>query len=179
MKKYIFILLAMISFWSCDHEDRSIDTSVLPLATSTGADTFGCLVDGWVYVGGRYLGSSWGWGWSGNYTVWPHDSFVYYEKSEKHDNADILLVSVDVKPGINVDFTIIHPQEGKPSTITSVRFDGDELDDGTAFITRFDTKRKIISGTFGNGNLLTNGRFDVHYSIGEDINTNPDEGTYE
>lgn len=54
MKKYILILFSIISFWSCT-EDESIDITVLPSATTTGANTFGCLMDGWIYVGGRYL----------------------------------------------------------------------------------------------------------------------------
>ena len=56
MKKYILILFSIISFWSCkETENESIDITVLPSATTTGANTFGCLMDGWVYVGGRYL----------------------------------------------------------------------------------------------------------------------------
>lgn len=54
MKKYILILFSIISFWSCT-EDESIDITVLPSVTTTGANTFGCLMDGWIYVGGRYL----------------------------------------------------------------------------------------------------------------------------
>ena len=49
MKKYILILFSIISFWSCT-EDESIDITVLPSVTSTGANTFGCLMDGWIYV---------------------------------------------------------------------------------------------------------------------------------
>lgn len=164
MKKYLLILLSIFSFWSCETEDESIDISILPTATSTGANTFGCLVDGWVYVGGRYLG------WNHS-TPWTHDSFVYYQENENPEEPEgnyILNVSVIVKPAINVSFKIQNPQEGKESAITSVKFDGEELQDGTATITRFDTKRKIISGTFGNGERLTNGRFDVQYATDED-----------
>lgn len=185
MKKYLLILFSIISFCSCGSEDETIDISVLPDVTSTGANTFGCLVDGWVYVGGRYRG----WNYS---DPWTHDSFVYYKEIERPEGNDgsestesgvvtistehpeqsevsyILNVSVSVKPAINVSFKIQNPQEGKESAITSVKFDGEELQDGTATITRFDTKRKIISGTFGNGERLTNGRFDVQYATNED-----------
>ena len=41
MKKYILILFSIISFWSCT-EDESIDITVLPSVTTTGANTFGC-----------------------------------------------------------------------------------------------------------------------------------------
>ena len=117
MKKYILILFSIISLWSCkETEDESIDITVLPSATTTGANTFGCLMDGWIYVGGRYLN------WGHSY-VWTYDSFHYY-----------------------------------------IEFGREELEDGTAFISRFDTEMKIISVTFGNGKRLTNGRFDIHYT---------------
>ena len=132
MKKYILILFSIISFWSCkETENESIDITVLPSATTTGANTFGCLMDGWVYVGGRYLN------WGHSY-VWTYDSFYYYTEEDK------LSVNVSVKPGINLSFTILSPQEGKESTITDIEFGREELEDGTAFISRFDTEMKII-----------------------------------
>lgn len=158
MKKYILILFSIISFWSC-LEDESVDITVLPSATTTGANTFGCLVDGWIYVGGRYLG----WGHS---NIWTYDSFHYYAEEDK------LSVNVSVKPDIKIHFTILSPQEGKESMITDIRFGEEELEDGTAFISRFDTKTKIISVTFGNDNRLTNGRFDIHYTAHDSNNDN-------
>lgn len=116
MKKSILILLTILSFWSC-MEDDTVDITVLPSATTTGADTFGCLVDGWIYVGGRYLG----WGHS---NTWTHDSFRYNEEEDK------LSVSVTVKPAISIYFTLLSPKEGKESVITDVRFEGEELEDG-------------------------------------------------
>lgn len=153
MKKYILILCTIIGFCSC-LEDDTVDTTALPLATTTGANTFGCLVDGWVYVGGRYLG----WGHS---DVWTHDSF-HYDKEE-----DKLFVSVSVKPDFSIRFTISAPKEGGECTITDVKFGEEELKDGTATISHFDPKMKIISATFGNGKRLTNGRFDIHYTASE------------
>lgn len=151
MKKYIFILFSIISFWSCT-EDNTVDITVLPSATTTGADTFGCLVDGWIYVGGRYLG----WGHS---NIWTHDSFFYNEEEDK------LYVSVSVKPEISIRFTMLSPKEGEESPVTDIQFEGEKLEDGTAFVSRFDTQTRVISATFGNGKSLTNGRFDIHYAI--------------
>lgn len=158
MKKYILILFCIVNFWSC-MEDNTVDITVLPSATTTGDNTFGCLVDGWVYVGGRYL--EWG-----HSRIWTYDSFFYYEIDE--EKKDKLFVIVSVKEDKNISFTIISPQEGKESAITDVRFGQEELDDGTAFIHRFDPKERIISATFGNSNRLTNGRFDVHYTTDAD-----------
>ncbi|GAE19838.1 hypothetical protein JCM6294_2946 [Bacteroides pyogenes DSM 20611 = JCM 6294] len=39
------------------------------------------------------------------------------------------------------------------------------LKDGTAHITRFDLKKKIVSGTFENNDRLTKGRFDTYFEI--------------
>lgn len=100
--------------------NESIDITVLPSATTTGTNTFGCLMDGWIYVGGRYLN------WGHSY-VWTYDSFHYYPEENK------LSVNVSVKPDINIHFAILSPQEGKESTITDIRFRGEELEDGTAF----------------------------------------------
>ena len=94
MKKYILILFSIISFWSCT-EDESIDITVLPSVTTTGANTFGCLMDGWIYVGGRYLN------WGHSY-VWTYDSFHYYPEEDK------LSVNVSVKPDINIHFIIFY-----------------------------------------------------------------------
>ena len=105
----------------------------------------------WIYVGGRYLN------WGHSY-VWTYDSFHYYPEEDK------LSVNVSVKPDINIHFIILSPQEGKEATLTDIRFRGEELEDGTAFISHFDPELNIISATFGNGKRLTNGRFDIHYT---------------
>ena len=155
MKKYLFILLSVLCLGSCS-EDTSVDITVMPPPTTTGANTFGCLIDGWVYVGGRY--NTWN-----DYNEWTPHSFRYYE-DENDDSLSKLTASVSVKPTIQITFTIVSPQEGKEVAVTNLRMEDDELEDGTAFISRFDKKTRIISGTFGNEGRLTNGRFDVHYS---------------
>lgn len=151
MKKYLFILLVTICLGSCS-ENTTIDTTVMPPVTTTGANTFGCLIDGWIYVGGRYNNSS-------ESNDWTPKSFQFHESDNK------LTGNISVKPSINISFTILSPQEGKEAVITDLRFEDDGLEDGTVLINRFDTKARIISGTFGNNDRLTNGRFDVHYSI--------------
>lgn len=149
MKKYLLILLSVICLGSCA-EDTSIDVTVMPPATTTGANTFGCLVDGWVYVGGRYNNKDFG--------GWAAKSFLYNEKEDK------LTGYISVTFDYNISFTILSPQEGKNAVLTDLQFNNDKQEDGIVFISRFDKKDKIISGTFGNENRITNGRFDVHYS---------------
>ena len=52
MKKFLFLLL-ILACASCS-EDTSIDPTLMPEATSEGRNTFGCLLDGWVYTSGRF-----------------------------------------------------------------------------------------------------------------------------
>ena len=54
-KKLLSLLLPLtfLCFASCE-EDESVDPSLMPAATTVGANTFGCLIDGWVYTSGRF-----------------------------------------------------------------------------------------------------------------------------
>ena len=51
MIKYLStIVLTVALCCACDGEDFSADPTLMPPATQTGANTFGCLIDGWVYT---------------------------------------------------------------------------------------------------------------------------------
>ena len=54
IKYLITIILTVALCCACDGEDFSADPTLMPPATQTGANTFGCLIDGWVYTGQRY-----------------------------------------------------------------------------------------------------------------------------
>ena len=54
IKYLITIVLTIALCCACDGEDFSADPTLMPPATQTGANTFGCLIDGWVYTGQRY-----------------------------------------------------------------------------------------------------------------------------
>ena len=52
MIKYLStIVLTVALCCACDGEDFSADPTLMPPATQTGANTFGCLIDGWVWTG--------------------------------------------------------------------------------------------------------------------------------
>lgn len=151
IRKYILILLSAIFCLGCE-EDRTVDTTVMPEISNIGADTFGCLIDGWLYVGGRYgaffLSIP-----TKEYSI----SFCYNEYTKVMDVK--VLTSWDRA----IRFTIQSPKEGEESIFSNVRFGNQELEDGTVQITRFDKQRQIISGTFSGGRI-THGRFDTHYT---------------
>ena len=48
MRHLLFICLLLFCV-ACE-ENESVDPTIMPEATTTGANTFGCLVDGWVYT---------------------------------------------------------------------------------------------------------------------------------
>jgi hypothetical protein len=152
MKKQFILFLSLFIFATCD-ENKYVDVTVMPDETTVGAETFGCVKDGWLYVGGRYF--EW-------MLFWGHSSIeCNYLKSREE-----LSLSIEVKRGLFIRFIIDNPETGKESPITKVFFGGEELPDGTATITRFDLEHRIISGRFEDGRI-THGRFDIKFGIRE------------
>lgn len=170
MKKYLIILLFAALFTACN-EDKTVDVSVMPQETTIGAQTFGCLVDGWLYVGGRF---------SDEYhnlvaDRFPSINFKYYPSNETMD------VVVKVEESGYIMFTINNPRDPSdsnlalpllPCTFTNAKFtqsrnttEGRDLGDGMVEITRFDQTEGIISGRFESINKkpVSHGQFDVKY----------------
>lgn len=164
MKYLITTLLTVVLCCSCDREDFSVDPTLMPPATQTGANTFGCLIDGWVYTGQRY----------------DSDHKAIYYPSTEETGKPLVDIRVRVDAYASISFRIIDPKE-KNITIYSVSEatdddrtiytdatfqDGDnpeeKLEDGTVNVTRFDINNRIISGTF-EGGRMTEGRFDLRF----------------
>lgn len=155
LKKQYLLLLTILCCLGCDEEeDATVDITVMPTATTIGANTFGCLIDGWIYVGGRY--SYTGGHWWFDYEKAPSIAFVYNKTSGNIE------AGVQVKRDVFIRFTIASPQEGEKVDFTNTRFNGEKLKEGKATITRFDQEKQIISGTF-EGGRIEQGRFDVRY----------------
>jgi len=168
MKKYAIVRLRSLTaillfaalFMACN-EDKTIDVTVMPEETTVGAQTFGCLIDGWIYVGGRF---------SDEYHNLSADRFpsINFNKSN-----DVIKVKVKVEESGYIAFTINNiPSQSTNSascTFTNAIFlqgfyatEGKDLGSGTVNITRYDTTEGIISGRFS-GNIIKEGRFDVKY----------------
>lgn len=61
MKKAFYFLLMMLAALACDRNTSNTDQSSpdqLPAATQTGANTFGCKVNGIVFVPNKAIGST-------------------------------------------------------------------------------------------------------------------------
>lgn len=91
MRHLLFICLLLFCV-ACE-ENESVDPTIMPEATTTGANTFGCLVDGWVYTSGR----------------WGMPSAEYLEREE----GSSVTVSAQVGLGSYIRFTIADPKEGE------------------------------------------------------------------
>lgn len=138
--KYLVLICALFLCIACE-ENRSVDPTIMPQATTTGENTFGCLMDGWVYVSGR-------WG----------TPTTTYSKQEGDTYNMTISAEVDLKSYIT--FTILNPKQGETVDYTEASFDTQSLEDGKVHITRM--SNGIISGTF-EGTRMVKGRFDLKY----------------
>lgn len=148
MNKYILtLLITLFTFCSCT-EDPSIDPSIMPPATTEGADAFGCLIDGWVYTGGRYGKPTAGY-LQGNEDEEESIRITAYTDSDEYISFRIVNPSLSDSP-VYTDAKFVSKHEEKP------------LPDGVVNLTRFDKDKNIVSGTFKGGNV-SEGRFDIYF----------------
>lgn len=154
MKKYILLLIIPLVLHSCIEEDETLDPTIMPEITTHGADTFGCLIDNWLYVGGRFY-------YSFSSTFWgiPAEDCFSFKLNKETGNME---VNVMVRRDAFIQFTILHPQEGEETTYTNAKFGNKSLANGTVKILRYDQQERIISGVF-EGGKVTFGRFDMNY----------------
>ena len=138
MKKLLFLFL-LVCCCACD-EDKTVDPTLMPEATTTGANTLGCLIDGWVYASGRY----------------GTPSVRFSDDEENH------YVEIDAAVGVfsSLHLVLVNPRQGTTCTYTDAVLDEGDLGDVEAYITRMDGT--IISGTFSGGSIKE-GRFDIKY----------------
>ncbi len=135
MKKILFLLLIFVCS-SCT-EDTSVDPTLMPEATSEGQNTFGCLIDGWVYTSGRF----------GLPQATAHTDESGYK----------VVITAPVDLFQTITLTLVNPTMRSECICSGP----ESMGEGTAFITRNDGK--VISGTFQGGDV-TEGRFDVRFT---------------
>lgn len=154
MRKYFIIFITILFTLSGCDENETVDTTIMPEITNEGKQTFACLIDGWLYVGGRYL--NWG------IFVRPHFEFRYYTDEVEGDHIN---VSIKVSDYEYITFTILEPREGETTQYTNFKFDDTQFPDGQVYISYLNKGRNIISGTFEDGDRVSHGRFDMIYDL--------------
>ena len=178
MKKILLLLTLSILFACCNKDDNPTPTptpvSQLPPETQTGANTFGCLLDGQVFKPGT-TGSN------------PLDcvyqfvdgGYYFSLQANKRDASNNLIA-------LGCSTQKLEIAEGQ-TYILKERIDGNSygkyflnieftytslINNGEMKITKLDLINKIVSGTFwynikdfqGNSHQIREGRFDLQYT---------------
>lgn len=179
MKKLLLLLTIISSFSCCNNDDDNTPTNPidqLPPATQTGAQTFGCLINGEAFVPPSFGSNA------------PSAFYQFV------DGAYTLGISAGTGGGtelksINIgclDMPLIEETNYNLLEFVTGNYFGEYYlgggngeiysttvnNPGTLTITRFDQENFIISGTFnftvldndGNEINITNGRFDMNYT---------------
>ncbi|MCA6421187.1 MAG: hypothetical protein IM568_00035 [Flavobacterium sp.] len=179
MKNLILLLLTTFTLSCCNKDDDNkpkTELEKLPLATQTGAQTFGCLIDGkafvppkfgtnapnafYQFVGGEYTLSIYG-STDGGPTL-------------KSINIGCLDMPLIQETSYLLKEELTNNYFGEYNIGGGITFSGASTTaiPGTLTITRFDPSNFIISGTFeftvlddnGAEIKITNGRFDMQYT---------------
>ena len=179
MKKTIFTFLAFILFlsFSCEKDLLNPEPSdTLPPATTTGENTFGCLVNGEPWIPDIENGTFW-------------DHAIYAKHDREWPDCDQLLVAGKKQIPSQKTYQEISPNvwcpelgENKISYSNGIYWDYencqryylDTLSPHILFITKLDTINNIASGTFeftvinedcSDTLRISEGRFDVDSSL--------------
>ncbi len=173
MKKYIFFLLIFITLTSLQCK-KTTPEEQLPPITTTGANTFGCLVNGnaWLPYGGWSVPAL---------TVAPIGEKNLELSIDAYDRkngalSDISITVVNLKPDTATYRIYNYLNEGL--VYSNGNQDYEPFDTfGVVHISRCDTVQQIISGTFSfvaytdtsrvtaKSVSVTDGRFDLHYPL--------------
>ena len=167
-----FTLLFLFSFTSCQKEELN----VLPQETQTGANTFGCYIDGQLYLGGYF----------------PITGAIPLVAEYQSKSKKIIINAYGKKnnkaAGI-MYFEINNPVKGTTQNLSLAYYMPQTslnyfyylaFNEAGVYLTKFDTINKIVSGNFnflgrsadqlfhfsGNDSIqITQGRFDIKLDI--------------
>jgi hypothetical protein len=174
MKKLFLLLVITFTLSCCDEDDNKSANPIdqLPPATQTGANTFGCLLDGEVFKPGFYNNS--------------YQCFYQYVNGGYHFNVSANNTSNNILRGIMVGTTRLEISQGQVLKLYD-RIEGNAfgslsiLDNfnettitntGELKITKLDIKNNIVAGSFwfdvkdnkGVIHQIREGRFDMQFA---------------
>lgn len=177
-------LLSLTLAPSCKKEKKVDQLSLLPAATQTGANTFGCLVNGIAFIPKKdnnlfhsapaALSSSY------NYDLGKKGYVFGIDARHYTDNQNATLVGFATDSlKISEGATLILSKSSTPGFASggylsaTSNYNTSDYATGQLTITHLDTIKQIVSGIFnfkavdraGDTVRITNGRFDVHYTF--------------
>ncbi|AFM03426.1 hypothetical protein Fleli_0977 [Bernardetia litoralis DSM 6794] len=173
MKKLIFSVFVLLIFLcaKCEDDTPKNPIDLLPPATQTGANTFGCLVDGEAFTPDNRPNS-----FDHSYVYSDGGYYLYISGSRTNPNGVISPAIGTEKLSIleGETYFLINRQKGSAygawyrssnSSYTSTEYSGE------LYINKHDFANKIISGTFwydikdafGDVHQIREGRFDIRY----------------
>jgi hypothetical protein len=179
MKNFILLLLTTFALSCCDKDnDRPLtELEKLPPATQTGAQTFGCLIDGVAFVPPKFGTNA-----PSAFYQFVGGSYTLSISGRRADSSNLKGVIIGC-----IDMPIIQETTYslKEKTVNNYfgsyligggiygEFNSTNIESGTLTITNFDSSNFIISGTFsfkgkeintGETVEITEGRFDMQYT---------------
>ncbi len=174
MRHLFLILFFLLYLFSCDNDSQSLPSNPvdqLPLPTQTGANTFGCLLDGEAFLPGN----------SPNPVDCVYqfvDGGYYFAlQANKHINDDLVRLAVATE-NLQIHplqtYTINEHLDGNVygAYFKNISFSYTGSTSGELIITNLNTEENIVSGTFwydiqdtqGIVHHIREGRFDMHYT---------------
>ena len=169
-----FITVILFLFTSCEKETMN----VLPKETQLAKNTFGCMINNRLYIGGGYY----------SYIGYSPLSAEYNRNNKTLAIFSVSKINTDKVSG-SMGLTIANPVEGSTQKLSHATYIVDSpdcyqylvLNEGEVYLTKFDTINKIVSGRFsfkgkcagyaddfkvnGDSVQITQGRFDVLLDI--------------
>ena len=174
ISKLFLLIVGLIIITSCDKDDDLTPEEQLPPKTQTGAQTFGCLINGQPFVPPK-LGSNSPRAFyqfaRGAYTLG-----ISAGTGGGNEMIAVLVGGIDISGLTEGQYSLIERQSGN---FHGAYLEGYEFqsttntgDPGKLIVTNFDPQNFIISGTFsfsikdenGDNIEITEGRFDMNYT---------------
>ena len=164
MRTILLLLSTLFIFvsWDKDNDKPANPVSQLPPATQTGANTFGCLINGEPFVVSNTS----------------QQTAIYQGGGVQFGAGGVYIVVLDpFEIGVNYQFMDLGQGQARvryfedPNPQLGCHYEYNDTYQGTVRFTKIDTVNYIISGTFEfstvNENCedvkITNGRFDMQY----------------
>ena len=174
MKIYIKLLFILLAFTACNNDNKASNPlDQLPPATQVGANTFGCLLDGEVFIPGG--------GTNPLDCVYQFVDGGYYfslqgNKRDRNNNLITIGLSTNnLEVTQNQTFNLL--ENTALNAYGTYAFNAvfsrtNSIHTGKLTITKLDTQNQIVSGTFwfdvqdqnGMVHQIREGRFDMQYS---------------